>query len=134
MLHHYHWWKKSQITYPECITLSFDQPSQCHFGVSHNGSIGGQVAKDLEVSLSPLIHNQKPEIKSFTFSFISVELSCFLHINLSPQVCDRAELSTCPLDHIVRNKIFSSFAEISLRSQNIGPFWRTLLIGRYHPS
>uniref|UniRef100_A0A669F1E6 Uncharacterized protein n=1 Tax=Oreochromis niloticus TaxID=8128 RepID=A0A669F1E6_ORENI len=122
MLHHYHWWKKSQITYLEVVRIHVEllrvrkahifqtthhSPSVLgYFGVSHNGSTGGQVAKDLEVSLSPGIHNQKPEIKSrnFTFSFISIALSCFL---------------TCPLDHIDRDKIFSSFAEISLPSQNL---------------
>uniref|UniRef100_A0A668SWS9 Uncharacterized protein n=1 Tax=Oreochromis aureus TaxID=47969 RepID=A0A668SWS9_OREAU len=97
MLHHYHWWKKSQITYLEVVRIHMDvglldvvhvlhsifqtthhSPSVLgYFGVSHNGSTGGQVAKDLEVSLSPGIHNQKPEIKSrnFTFSFISIALS-----------------------------------------------------------
>uniref|UniRef100_A0AAZ1XCP5 Uncharacterized protein n=1 Tax=Oreochromis aureus TaxID=47969 RepID=A0AAZ1XCP5_OREAU len=139
MLHHYHWWKKSQITYLEVVRLHMEllrvykahifqtthhSPSVLgYFGVSHNGSTGGQVAKDLEVSLKPGIHNQKPEIKSrnFTFSFISIALSCFLwQINKNKTKTKKILLSC----------IFSSFAEISLRSRNFGPFWRTLLIGR----
>uniref|UniRef100_A0A3P9D4L5 Uncharacterized protein n=1 Tax=Maylandia zebra TaxID=106582 RepID=A0A3P9D4L5_9CICH len=100
MLHHYHWWKKSQITYPEVVRINTEllrvhnaqfwhQPSQCQFVVSHNGSIGGQVAKDLEVSLSPRLHNQKPEIKSFTFSFISqfCHYSFRLHAPVRLRLC-----------------------------------------------
>uniref|UniRef100_A0A3P9D669 Uncharacterized protein n=1 Tax=Maylandia zebra TaxID=106582 RepID=A0A3P9D669_9CICH len=118
-----------QVLHSIFQTTHHGLPVLCHFGVSHNGSVGGQVSKFFEVSLTPGAHNQKPGIRQET-----EKMTILIHINLSPQVCDRAELSTCPLDHIVRNKIFSSFAEISLRSQNIGPFWRTLLIGRYHPS
>lgn len=31
-----------------------------HFGISDNGSVGGQVSEGSKMSLSPGIHNQKP--------------------------------------------------------------------------
>uniref|UniRef100_A0A3B4G346 Uncharacterized protein n=1 Tax=Pundamilia nyererei TaxID=303518 RepID=A0A3B4G346_9CICH len=63
----------------------------CHFGVSHNGGIGGQVSKGLEVSLTPGVHNQKLPGEGLGTDFP--------HINLSPQVYDGTALSICPLDH-----------------------------------
>uniref|UniRef100_A0A3Q2SR71 Uncharacterized protein n=1 Tax=Fundulus heteroclitus TaxID=8078 RepID=A0A3Q2SR71_FUNHE len=63
----------------------------CHFGVTEDGSRGGEVAERSEMSLSPGIHNQEPDSRD-TFQRL-------IHIHLSPQSCDGLALSICPLNH-----------------------------------
>uniref|UniRef100_A0A3B3Z4E2 Uncharacterized protein n=1 Tax=Poecilia mexicana TaxID=48701 RepID=A0A3B3Z4E2_9TELE len=64
-----------------------------HFGISDNGSIGGQVSEGSKMPLSPGIHNQKPGSPDQSL------LSNLTHVNLSPQSCDGLALSICPLNH-----------------------------------
>uniref|UniRef100_A0A3B4FGF4 Uncharacterized protein n=1 Tax=Pundamilia nyererei TaxID=303518 RepID=A0A3B4FGF4_9CICH len=71
----------------------------CHFGVSHNGSIGGQVSKGFEVSLTPGVHNQKLPAEGLGTDFP--------HIDFSPQAYDGLALSICPLDHFDSVKVFT---------------------------
>uniref|UniRef100_A0A665V9B5 Uncharacterized protein n=1 Tax=Echeneis naucrates TaxID=173247 RepID=A0A665V9B5_ECHNA len=64
--------------------------SMCgHFSVSHDG----------KVSLSPGVHNQKPEKIQKNTSPGQGLGSNFTHIYLPPQGTDGLALSICPLDH-----------------------------------
>uniref|UniRef100_A0A3P9D5J9 Uncharacterized protein n=1 Tax=Maylandia zebra TaxID=106582 RepID=A0A3P9D5J9_9CICH len=71
----------------------------CHFGVSHNGSVGGQVSKFFEVSLTPGAHNQKLPAEGLGTDFP--------HIDFPPQAYDGLALSICPLDHFDSVKVFT---------------------------
>uniref|UniRef100_A0A3P9D504 Uncharacterized protein n=1 Tax=Maylandia zebra TaxID=106582 RepID=A0A3P9D504_9CICH len=69
-----------QVLHSIFQTTHHGLPVLCHFGVSHNGSVGGQVSKFFEVSLTPGAHNQKPGIRQET-----EKITILIPIHLSPQ-------------------------------------------------